>query len=69
MALNFLELAEIHARQMARAAIAAMREPTKAMRCAGQPGYKWAFPSTLTAESVAFRWQAMIDAALEEPEG
>lgn len=52
------------AHSFARAAIAAMREPTEAMAVAGAKtveGHVW-----LTGESIHRRWQAMIDAALAE---
>ena len=51
---------------LARAAIKAMREPGDGMVSAGQRGQK-EFHAYLTAESVVFRYQAMIDAALEDP--
>jgi len=51
---------ELH-KEMARAAIAAMREPTPEMICAG------AYGSGEDSEQVAIGcWEAMIDAALGE---
>jgi hypothetical protein len=47
---------------LARAAIAAMREPTEAMIIAYHPLLE--FDST--QEEATFNWQVMIDAALEE---
>ena len=57
-----------HYEGMARAAIEAMREPTKAMLDAG-----WEAPADvgldgLLSESMRSSWCAMIDAALNHPE-
>ncbi len=58
----FFPLPECGCREAARAAIAAMREPTPAMLAAGMDAY-----DLLTADQVRPAYKAMIDAALKEP--
>lgn len=56
-------------RECARAAIAALREPTEAMIAAGWEGGDWCKPTISYHDDDAPQqcWRAMIDAALTEP--
>ncbi len=59
------EWAKENHRKLARAAIAAMREPTAAMVAAPViKNWAWLTGETVQSEEIADTWRSMIDAAL-----